>query len=272
MSYVTELPSARWFDAAQHRRSRRTYAEGGDAAALAALGESCRLFRPFPDARVELVLEPRANVFGGIRGSYGTIRGATSVLVFICSTKSPFAQRHIGYVGEGIVLEATALGLGTCWVGGFFDRRRATALTPLDPTERVVAVSPVGIPAEDLALTERTMRSAASSDRRKPLNEIAPASTEWPAWALGAVEAARIAPSASNRQPWRFAMSEGALTASLDSAREVPLVAKRLDIGIACLHAELGAARHGVNGVWQDAEQRTGSLEVTRFVLSSGTT
>ncbi|HHY93759.1 MAG TPA: nitroreductase, partial [Firmicutes bacterium] len=26
----------------------------------------------------------------------------------------------MGYTGEAVVLEATALGLATCWVGGFF--------------------------------------------------------------------------------------------------------------------------------------------------------
>lgn len=36
-------------------------------------------------------------------------------------------REKVGYWGEKLVLEATRLGLGTCWVGGTFDRRPAPA-------------------------------------------------------------------------------------------------------------------------------------------------
>jgi hypothetical protein len=64
------------------------------------------------------------------------------------------------------------------------------------------------------------------------------------------VVAARIAPSAMNRQPWRFTLDGGALRVAYDGADALP-TSKRLDCGIAMLHAELGAAGEGVGGSWE---------------------
>ena len=50
-------------------------------------------------------------------GTYGFIKGAYS---FIASStvREEFALESLGYQMEKIVLKATELGLGTCWLGG----------------------------------------------------------------------------------------------------------------------------------------------------------
>jgi len=48
---------------------------------------------------------------------------------------------------EHVVLAAAAEGLGTCWVGSF-DAQALGAVLKLAPTERVIALSPLGYPAE----------------------------------------------------------------------------------------------------------------------------
>ena len=63
---------------------------------------------------------PADKVFRGMIGSYGRINGAPAFIAFIGDMQSQYVQEEVGYTGEGIILEATALGLGTCWVGGFF--------------------------------------------------------------------------------------------------------------------------------------------------------
>jgi Putative TM nitroreductase len=257
----------RWLDAVSVRHSRRAYdGVALGSSALDVLRFVCDELRPWPDARAELVAEPRVDVFRGLLGSYGKIHGAPSVLVFVASDPGDGpALRHLGYIGEGVVLEATALGLGTCWVSGFFDPVKARRLVTLAPGERVVAVSPVGHPVDQRTGTERVMEGVASSHDRKPLDEIAPRREEWPAWAQAAVAAARLAPSATNRQPWRFTYDGHDLLLCRNSRRDLPRTSKWLDLGIASMHIELAARSRGVPGSWVDAPATTSGPELCRY-------
>lgn len=177
---------------------------------------------------------------------------------------SPTANQHAGYTGEGVILEAAAAGLATCWIGGFFRRDRANGLVALGSKERILAVSPLGRAARALGPTDTVFRTLAHSASRKPLESIALGDTgSWPEWAKAAVQCARVAPSAMNRQPWRFSFRDGTLAVARDSAREAPRVTKALDCGIAMLHAELGAYSCGVRGVWHDTSDA--GLEVAVF-------
>jgi hypothetical protein len=165
-----------------------------------------------------------------------------------------------------VVLEATSLGLGTCWVSGTFDASAAGRDVVLASGERIVAVSPLGYPREKHAASEKLMSGFAGSRRRKPLEQITagPDREEWPQWALRAAEAARLAPSALNRQPWLFRFDGEAFTietagGSSGSARDP---GRRLDCGIALLHAVIGAAY--VLGA-QPAVEFLGSPQVARL-------
>jgi len=254
-----------WLAAVARRRSRRSF-DGvpADTALLLLIEDLCTRFRPYPDARVELVTDPAVDIFKGIIGGYGKVTDAPHALLFIADTRAEFADQHLGYTGQAIVLEATARGLATCWIGGFFDPKKAASLSDLAPGERVVAASPLGTALAKKTSTERTMTGMAGSDARKPLDTIAPDGTDgWPAWAIGALETARLAPSAVNRQPWRFRWDGDGLVVSVNSRLESPKVTKRLDCGIAMLHVEIAALSYGVTGVWHDLSS---GLDVARFV------
>lgn len=249
--------AAEWLVAADSRRSRRAFdGRRADAEALATLAAACGAWQPYPDSRVVLVVDPAVDVFSGIIGSYGKVTGAPHVLVCIGDTRSEFVDQHLGYAGEGIVLEATRLGLATCWVGGFFDAAKVASVVELAPGERVFAVSPVGHALAERTRTEKAMVGLAGSHKRRPLTELTRGADlgGWPMWAVAAVEAARLAPSATNRQPWRFRFDDGALIIEKNSWTETPKVTKRLDIGIAMLHAELAARAAGVEGEWTDLQ------------------
>ena len=155
-----------------------------------------------------------------------------------------------GYVGQAAVLEATVLGLDTCWVGGMFRPDVAASLISLAPGERVFAVSPVGRATTSKSLGEKIATSIVRSRIRKPVEEIAPGSDGWPEWSRSGVEAARMAPSALNIQPWRFSFGAGAVTLSTDGKKDPHGIPKRLDCGIAMLHFELGAWAAGMRGTW----------------------
>ena len=246
-----------WYDAIPRRHSRRRYStQALPQAAVEALQSFCASARLVPGTRVALV-ESRPEVFTGLLnslgGGYGRVEGAPWTALFIAGRGN---EIEAGYLGEALVLEATRLGLGTCWVSGMFNRQTTQALVPLGPTESVVAVSPVGYPSESKELVERVMTAAVGSHRRRPVADLAPDLPQyqqggrrlWPRWAITAVEAARLAPSGANRQPWRFYLQGDTLIMTSAGRWRWPAP---LDFGIAMLHVELGAAHEGVRGVWQ---------------------
>jgi nitroreductase len=249
-----------WYDAIAVRRSRRRYTGRAIAAAdVERLAAFCARFRLAGDVRVVLA-EGAGDVFTGLMdrfgGAYGRVEGAPWAAAFVGPAGS---ETEAGYVGEAFVLEATRLGLGTCWVAGMFDHATAARLADPRPGEKVIAVTPLGHPLERKAFVERMMSTAVRSAARRQVEDIAPGlvrgvwqsgapvAGSWPVWAVSAVEAARQAPSGANRQPWRFRMEGGALV--LASAERAYWTAP-IDFGIAMLHAELGALHEGVRGEW----------------------
>jgi Putative TM nitroreductase len=252
-----------WYDAIAVRRSRRRYGDRSvAAAALATLHAFCAENQLVPGVRVQLTQDTEHSVFTGILDKvgdgFGRVEGAPWLAAFVGPEGS---ETEVGYLGEAFILQATALGLDTCWVAGTFDRRRATKLLSLKPGERAIAVTPVGHALERKAVVERVMSSAVRAAARRQIEEIASATaiSHWPAWALTAVEAARLAPSGANRQPWRFRLAGGALVMS---SADDPYWTAPIDFGIAMLHVELGAAHEGVTGAWD----RLPAPDVARFV------
>src|ERR1035437_3242226 len=207
-----EIPFSRWYSAIPNRRSRRHFDPRRpiQSASLAALERVCREFRPFPHARAFLVSEPARDVFKGIVGGYGKVTGAPAFIAFIGDMRSSFVQEEAGYIGEGIILEATALGLGTCWVGGYFKPESVASLIPVKTNERVLAVSPVGYAEKTEAFEEELMTGFGRSHRRVPISKLVSGLKPegLPEWITGAIQAAQLAPSAVNRQPWGFDVQE----------------------------------------------------------------
>lgn len=259
--------SAHWFEAIGERHSTRSYEERPvEPELLGRMEDLCASFRPYDDCRVELVRHPRSDLFRGIVGSYGKVTGAPHVLVMIAAGGAE-AQQHLGFCGEAAVLEATSLGLSTCWVAGFFKRRSVTALLELADGERVAAVSALGYRSEVEGPGDRTMKRLAGSHRRLPAASIAEDwEAEWPLWARSAVECARLSPSAVNRQPWRFRLHEGQLVIR-KTLGDLPGVTKDLDCGIAMLHAQVGAMESGMRGEWVSWDEQG---DLARFEVDDG--
>ena len=241
---------SRWYQAVLIRKSSRSFhPRRPEEVKIARLEKLCATFRPFPGARAELVRKSPDDVFRGFIGGYGRITGASFYMAFIGAPDGPHAEAAVGYTGEALVLEATMLGLGTCWVSGFFRPDAVGAHVALAPGERVFAVTPVGYSERRYTLKDKIYRGLARSAKRKSVGEIVEGTLAEP-WQVKAVEAARIAPSAANRQPWRFAAGPGSLTVRTDGTKDVGRYPRRLDCGIAMLHVEVGAREAGVEGRW----------------------
>ncbi len=282
---LEDVPAAEWAAAVVVRHSARTFT--GETVATTKLQRLEALCDGFPApevARVVVVRDVPDIVFTGFVGSYGRVLGAPSALLMVGTETARSVQEGVGYLGEAVILEATSLGLGTCWVAGFFDKTVASTLVPLATGERVLAISPLGHAAPRARAGERMMRRVVRAHKRKPAEEIAPTFDQesWPAWAAEGVRLARVAPSAVNRQPWRFELDKdtsppGLSTDSERSARVVTIsvvtggpegnIPRRLDCGIAMLHFEVGARLMGASGRWESLE----APEVARYRLTETT-
>ncbi|MHB1390550.1 MAG: nitroreductase family protein [Thermoleophilia bacterium] len=252
MPAISPPPSA-WYDAVARRHSYRTYdGRAVEPDKLARLTQTCLEFSR-PQARLALSGTGGADVFRGIAGSYGKVTGAGAWVAVIVDTTLPECMPWAGYVGEGIILEAVTLGLATCWVGGFFRPGRVTEYIELKPGEKVMAITPVGYATASLSATDRALKRLAGSHKRLKLDELATGlpRADWPEWVTVALQAARLAPSAVNRQPWRFEVQADAITIGIESDSDTHRIPMRLDCGIAMLHLELGAGRAGVSGRWE---------------------
>jgi hypothetical protein len=248
------IPFSRWYAVIPRRRSRRLFdSKIVDTALLARLNTVCEEFRPFTEARSVLVTHYPYMVFKGAVANYGKIKGAPAFAAFIGNTEDPHVHEKVGYVGQGIILEATALNLSTCWVGVSFRPEVAASFIIMKEKEKVLAVTPIGYVMEKWSMEEKIMTGFGLTHKRKSLAELVTGMEElkWPLWVKTALEAARLAPSAVNRQPWRFHVEPDTITISVDNLNDTFNISKRLDCGIAMLHIELASLYRGVQGRWE---------------------
>jgi len=250
-----DIPFSRWYPTIEKRRSRRHFDPNRpiEPETLLALDTFCKQFRPFPHARSRLVAESGKGVFKGVAGSYGKIKDTPAFIAFIGDMNSPFVQEEVGYTGEGIILEATALGLNTCWVAGFFKPKSVASLVGIKSNERVLAVTPVGYARRFESLEEKLMTGFGRTHKRLSISRLVNGIeiVKWPEWARASLEAAGLAPSAVNRQPWGFDVQDGSITVYVRTSGPEFNVSKRLDCGIAMLHIEVAALNCGLKGDWQ---------------------
>jgi len=255
---IVDIPYSRWYSAIPNRVARRSfnYTEL-TADTLAQMKAICQEFRPFSNVRAEISTKSPDKVFRGFPfGNIGKVTGAPAFIAFIGDTRDPNINEKIGYLGEGVILEATAMGLSTCWVGGFFHRDVAKDFIGAGEDERVFAVTPIGYTPEKFSFKERVMKGFGVGPKRKPLPKLVSGleQTEWPNWMQKALEAARLAPSAVNSQPWRFYLEPKSITISVNKLREAFGISNRIDCGIALMHIEVAALNYGVIGEWQFME------------------
>ncbi len=146
-------------------------------------------------------------------GTYGVIKKAHDFLVMV-RDDAPLADVSAGYMFEQVILYCTELNLGTCWLGGTFNRRDFREQIPVQDNQKMTIISPVGYPAPQRSFLDSMMRAGAKSDSRKPFEELFfdqkfgnPLKKSQVGQYEIPLEMVRLAPSAANRQPWRVVMT-----------------------------------------------------------------
>ncbi|KYK29247.1 nitroreductase [Thermoplasmatales archaeon SG8-52-1] len=72
---------------------------------------------------------------------------------------------------EHLVLAATDKGLGTCWIGGF-NEKKVKKILGIPDNIRVVALTPLGYPAEKKHIIGKIAKIVTQSKKRKSMDEI----------------------------------------------------------------------------------------------------
>jgi hypothetical protein len=213
-------------------------------------------------------------------GTYGFIRGAKLYVAGVVSQRTG-AMQDFGYCLERVIVRITHLGLGTCWLGGTF--KRASFAKRLSPSndEVIPAISPIGYARENRTVRERVLRGFVRADQRKPWDALffegdwnRPLPREVAGAYTTALECLRLAPSASNMQPWRIVKSKESNVFHFFLKRTPgygkfvkQLDLQLVDMGIAMSHFELAARETGLDGAWNVTTPGFGGTEA-EYVIS----
>ena len=243
---------------------------------------------PFGTKPRLMLLTARAGDEAALKGlgTYGMIRHPAGFVVGAVEGGGRGLE-DFGYLMEAIILRATDLGLGTCWLGGTFRKSRFAAAIGAGEGESVPAVVSIGIPVEKRSFRESLIRRVAGSDTRLPWDRVffsgsfaEPLTAEAAGSYAVPLEMVRLAPSASNKQPWRVVKASGRpvfhffLRASKGFDRGEDRIARpadlqRVDIGIAMCHFELTAEEMKLPGAWETADPGSPSLPATMKYIAT---
>ena len=218
-------------------------------------------------------------------GTYGFIKGATGFIIG-ATKESKKNLEDYGYLMEQIILYATTLGLGTCWLGGTFTKSSFAKKISANKDEIIPAVTSVGYIAKKPRRLDAVIRRGARADKRLPWEALffdkeygQPITKKTAGDYARPLEMVRIGPSASNRQPWRI-LKDGEQwhfylqrSPGYRKRRTVKLFAtsdlQRVDMGIAMCHFELTARELGLDGYWEvNSKQITIEDSTVEYIAS----
>jgi len=195
--------------------------------------------------------------------TYGFTKGAKTFIVGAVS-KGNFAMEDFGYCMEKNILVATYLGLGTCWLGGTFNRSASASRINKRENEVVPAITPVGYPRDKKSIMDSIIRFFVKSSSRKGWEELffdGDISSCLTRTAAGEYElpldCVRIGPSASNKQPWRIIKEKDKevchfyLSRTPGYEEKYPVGLQDIDMGIAMCHFEVAIRELNQKGHWK---------------------
>ncbi len=197
-------------------------------------------------------------------GTYGIIRNPSNFITATLVDES-FALEALGYELEELILYLTSIGIGSCWLGGTFNRSQFAKAAKLQDNEIIPIIVPIGYIAEKKTITDRIMRSMSKGDARKEWQELffksdfnSPLSTTDAGSYIDVLEMVKLGPSASNKQPWRIVM-EGNMFHFFEYktpgySKIFPYDIQRIDMGIAATHFSLCAKEKGLVGIFSVKE------------------
>ena len=265
-------------DAVKSRYSMRTFSskEVSPETRQKILDYAEKITNPFgPKIRIKFI-EKQTSAEGEKLGTYGIIKNA-NLFLGVAIKNVEGAQEALGYEFEQLVLYMTSLGLGTCWIGGTFDRGAfAEAMKP-EADEIFTIICPIGYGTGRKRFFEKIMRANMKADSRLAWNKLFFKNNfttpllvyDCPDYEE-ALEFVRQAPSAVNKQPWRIVFDGKAFHFyeyhSMAAAENFDI--QRVDMGIAFNHFELAAQEKNLNGRFVKLAPEIKAPENTEYITS----
>ena len=255
-----------------HKRySCRTYQDlpisNSDLAVLEDFTAACQIGPLGNQARFKVVAaqEGDSPSLKGL-GTYGFIKNPTGFIIGVSEEKSG-ALEDFGYLMETILLRATDIGLGSCWLGGTFTKSRFSRQLSLLNGEIIPAVASVGYTADLSTWLDNKIRKGARAGSRLPWKKMFfnnrfnnPINQEEAGVYQESLDLVRLAPSASNKQPWRILKIGRDWHFYLQRTAKYPPPVfdfllnladlQRVDLGIAMAHFELSSRENALAGKW----------------------
>lgn len=235
-----------WLKLIERRKSVRQFQPHVEESKLAQVGGICNNLSLLNQQPLKLKLTPGREIqplIRGFLGSYGRVLAPWYIVAIAPLNKESLL--NLGYAGEKTILEMTALGLGTCWIGGLFDKKHLNKKMELGVEEGVRALIAWGKPS--IESWGKIIKGAGGLGRRMSPEKIASFDNDigWP-WRV-VLEAVRWAPSAVNRQPWRLWFTRRAIHI-YSVNHSLTKGYTPTDIGIALSHIDLACMQMDIKG------------------------
>ena len=167
-------------------------------------------------------LDDGAAAFASRTKTYGMFKNVQALILLKGPQDMPHLCEAVGFYGQALILDLWEQGVGSCWVGGTFEKDRLE----IPAGEALVCVLTVGqfeAPGtKDKVILNRL-------HKRKPISARITADAPLPTWLAAAMEGVRLAPSAVNAQSPHFVWQGGVVTATINDEHPMHLV----DLGIA---------------------------------------
>lgn len=191
-------------------------------------------------------------------GTYGVIKGAKQYIGTTIKLE-PMALEALGYELETVILYLAHIGLGTCWLGGTFNREGFADAMSIGEGEIFPMITPYGYAAPKKHVKEIMMRKMILADKRKEWNKLfykndfqSPLTNEAAGDLRFPLEMVRLAPSASNKQPWRIVLKDGSCHfyeyKEPGYSDRFLYDIQRVDMGIAAAHFDHAVKEKGIKG------------------------
>jgi len=213
--------------------------------------------------RIELI-QVTANVSDkGIKlGTYGFIKNPSAYLVGI-TDNNKHSLLDFAYTFQKLVLFLSDLDIGTCWIGGTFNRNSFEKEIALGEGKFIPCITPIGYPNNKQRVFDQALRFVVRADNKKPWDKLfydekfeVPLTKENAGLLDIPIEMVRLGPSASNKQPWRLVLSQDRRVCHFFIEHTPNYSAKLgydmqiLDMGIAMCQFDLATKELNIIGQW----------------------
>ncbi len=187
------------------------------------------------------------------------------------------AELSLGFAFETFCLRVAECGLGTVMLAASLSRKSFEEAMEVGPGEVMPVASPVGYPAAKMSLREGMMRKAIKSDERLPFSQVffrgsfgTPLSPGEAVSFEAPLQMLRLAPSATNKQPWRAVVDGNAVHFFEEHGLKESALGdiQKVDMGIALSHFWLTAQEQGLEGRFVAHDPNIATPKNTEYITS----